>query len=61
MNLLVGENDSENGREEEGNMDPDTIEEVLNPKEVNIFKAISSIGKIPKFDVPFLGNLNLEN
>lgn len=35
--------------------------EVLNTKEVWIFKAIANIGKRPKFDVPtFLRNLNLD-
>ena len=33
----------------------------MNPKEERLFKAITKIGKKPKFDVPtFLGNLNSE-
>lgn len=42
-------------------MNLDAVEEVLSPKEVNLFKAISNIGKRLKFDVPiFLRNLNPE-
>ena len=37
------------------------VEVVLNPKEERLFRAISKIGKRPKFEVPtFLENLNLE-
>ena len=47
--------------------DEDKVEEnveaeaVLKPEEERLFKAISKIGKRPKFEVPtFLGNFNLE-
>ena len=47
--------------------DEDKVEEnaeaeaVLNPKKERLFRAISKIGKRPKFEVPtFLGNLNPE-
>ena len=37
------------------------VEEILNPEEERFFKAISKIGKRPKFYVPtFLRNLNPE-
>ena len=36
-------------------------EEILNPKKERLFRAISKIGKRPKFEVPtILGNINLE-
>lgn len=61
MNLDVGYDKSEDEREEEGNVDQVVVDEVLNLEEENILKAISNIGKRPKFDVPtLLGNLNLE-
>ena len=59
MNLAIrDENDDE--REREGQVDwEEHEEEFLNLEEENIFKAITKIGKRPKFNVPtFLGNLN---
>ena len=60
MNLTIRD-ESEDEREE-GQVDQDEQEEVvLNIEEERIFKAITKIGKRPKFDVPtFSGNLNPE-
>ena len=60
MNLIIRD-ESDDEREGQGKVDQEEQEEVLNPKEENIFKAISKIEKIPKFNVPnFLRNLNPE-
>ena len=60
INLPVRD-ESEDEREEEGNTDPDVVDEVLEPEEVKYFRAIFNIGKRPKFDVAtFLRNLNPE-
>ena len=48
---LVGRDESKNEREE-GQVAQKEEEEVLNPKEERLFKAITKIGKRPKFDVP---------
>ena len=52
MNLAVRD-ESEDEREE-GQVDQEEQEEeeVLNPKQERLFKAITKIGKRPKFDVP---------
>ena len=61
MNLAIGDYESEDEREEEGNVDLDAIEEVLIPEEVKLFRVISTIGERHKFDVPiFSGNLKPE-
>ena len=58
MNLSIRD-ESENEREE-GKADKEE-EEVLNLEEERLFKAITKIGKIPKFNVPtFFENLNPE-
>ena len=50
--------ESEDEDEEEENVE---VEEVLSLEEERLFRAISKIGKRPKFAVPtFLGNLNLK-
>ena len=63
MNLAIRD-ESEDEREEgkvNQEEEEEEEEEVLNPKEERLFKAITKIGKGPKFDVPtFLGKLNLE-
>ena len=60
MNLFVGDDESEDEREE-GSTNTDAVEEELNLEEVNLFRSISSIEKIPMFNIPtFLRNLNLE-
>ena len=61
MNLTVRD-ESEDEREE-GQVDQEEQqeEEVLNPEEEKLFKALTKIGKRPKFEVPtFLGKLNPE-
>ena len=59
MNLTVRD-ESDDEREGKGQLDQEWQEdEVLNLEEQNIFKAITKIGKRPKFDVPTLSeNLN---
>ena len=44
MNLIVGDDESEDEREE-GNADPDAVEEVHNPEEANLFRVIFDIKK----------------
>ena len=57
MNLTIRD-ESEDEDDVEENAE---AESVLNLEEERLFKAISKIGKRPKFEVPtFLGNLNLE-
>ena len=57
INLHVRD-ESEDEDEAEENVE---VEVVLNPKEERLFRAISKIGKRPKFEVPtFSGNLNPE-
>ena len=61
MNLTVRDESEDEREEGKVNQEEQQQEEVLNPKEENIFKAISKIEKIPKFNVPnFLRNLNPE-
>ena len=58
MNHVIGDEGEDEDEEEENAKE----EVVLNPEEERLFKAISKIGKRPKFEVPtFLGNLNLED
>ena len=58
MNLTVRD-ESEDEREEGQANKEEQEEEVLNPDEEKLFKAISKIGKRLKYNVPtFLGNLN---
>ena len=58
INLLIRDE-----REDEDEVEENVkVEAILNPKEERIFRAISNIGKRPKFEVPiFLGNINLED
>ena len=57
MNLAVRD-ESEDEREEEQVNQEEQEEEVLNLDEEKLFKALTKIGKRPKFKVPtFLGNL----
>ena len=59
MNLTI--RDESDDEREEGEVDQEGQEEVLNLEEEKLFKAITKIGKRPKIDVhTFLGNLNLE-
>ena len=60
MNLTI--RDKSEDKRKEGQVDEKEQEEkVLNLEEERIFKAITKIGKRPKFDVPkFSKNLNLE-
>ena len=56
MNLTIRD---ESDDEREGQVAQEEEEEVLNLEEERLFKAITKIGKRPKFDVPtFLGKLN---
>ena len=56
MNFTLRD-ESEDEREE-GQVNQEE-QEALNPKEEKLFKALTEIEKIPKFDVPtFLGKLN---
>ena len=59
MNLVIRD-ESDDEREGEGKFDQEEQEEeVLNLEEENIFKAITKIGKRPKFNVStFSRNLN---
>ena len=60
MNLTIRD-ESEDEREGQVNQEEQEEEEVLNLEEEMLLKAITKIGKRPKFDVPtFLGKLNLE-
>ena len=59
MNLTI--RDQSEDEREEGQVHQEEQKEVLNLEEERFFKAITKIGKRPKFDVPtFLGNLNLQ-
>ena len=60
MNLTVRD-ESEDEREEEQANQEEQQEEILNLDEEKLFKALTKIGKRPKFDVPtFLGKINPE-
>ena len=61
MNLSIRD-ESDDEREGEEKVDQEEQEEeILNLEEEKLSKAITKIGKRPKFDVPtFLGNINLE-
>ena len=57
INLPVRDESEDEDKVEENSQ----VEAVLNLEEERLFRAISKIGKRPKFEVPtFLGNLNLE-
>ena len=59
MSLIIRD-ESEDEREE-GQANQEEQEEVLNPNKEKLFKALTKIGKRPKFEVStFLGKLNLE-
>ena len=61
MNLTIRDESEDEREEGQVNLEEQEEEEALNPKEEKNFKALSKIGKRPKFDVPtFLGKLNLE-
>ena len=53
MNLTIRD-ESADEREGEGKVNQEEEEEVLNPKEENIFNAISKIGQRPKLMFPHL-------
>ena len=58
---LAKRDESEDEREEGQENQEEQEEEVLNPEEEKLFKALTKIGKRPKFEVPtFLGKLNPE-
>ena len=59
MNLTIRD-ESDDEREGEGKVDQEEQEEeVLNLEEEKLFKAITKIGKRPKFNIPtFSRNLN---
>ena len=60
MNLDIRDK-SEDEREEGQANQEEQEEEVLNPEEERLFKALTKIGKRPKFNVSmYLGNINLE-
>ena len=57
MNLA--ERDESEDEREEGQANQEEQEEVLNPDKEKLFKALTKIGKRPKFKVlTFLGKLN---
>ena len=61
MNLAVRDESEDEREEGQMNQEEQEEEEVLNPKEEKLFKAITKIGKRPKFEVPtFSGKLNPE-
>ena len=61
MNLAIRDESEDEREEGQVNQEEQEEEEVLNPKEEKIFKAITKIGKSPKFNVPtFSRNLNTE-
>ena len=58
MNLFIRD-ESEDEREEGKGNQEEQEEEVLKPEEEKLFKALTKIGKRPKFEVPtFLRKLN---
>ena len=60
MNLVIRD-ESEDEREEGQENQEEQEEEVLNPNEEKLFKALTKIGKRPRFEVPtFSGKLNPE-
>ena len=62
MNLIIrdkSEDEREEGQVNQEEQEEQEEEEVLNLEEERLFKALTKIGKRPKFDVPtFLGKLN---
>ena len=60
MNLTIRD-ESDDEREERQAAQEEEQEEILNSEEERLFKAITKIGKRPKFNIPiFLGKHNLE-
>ena len=58
---LAERDESEDEREEGQANQEEQEEEILNPDEEKLFKALTKIGTRPKFEVPtFLGKLNPE-
>ena len=61
INLAVRDESEDERKEGQVDQEEQEEEEVLNPKQERLFKAITKIGKRPKFEVPtFLGKLNPE-
>ena len=61
MNLTIRDESEDEREEGQVNQEEQEEEEVLNPKEEKLFKAITKIGKRPKFKVPtFSRKLNPE-
>ena len=61
MKLTIRDESEDEREEGQVNQEEQQEEEVLNPEEERLLKALTKIGKRPKFNVPtFLGNLNLE-
>ena len=61
MNLTIRDESEDEREEGQVNQEEQEEEEVLNLEEERIFKALTKIGKRPKFKVPtFLGKLKPE-
>lgn len=61
MNLTIRDESEDEREDEQENKEEQEEEEALNPEEKKIFKALTKIGKTPKFKVhTFLRKLNLE-
>ena len=61
MKLAVRDENEDEREEGQANQEEQEEEEVLNPEEERLFKALTKIGKRPKFKVQtFLGKLNPE-
>ena len=54
MNLTIRDESEDEREEGQVNQEEQEEEEVLNPEEERLFKAITKIGKRPKFNVPTL-------
>ena len=52
MNLIVRDESEDERKEGQVNQEEQEEEEVLNLEDEKLFKAITKIGKGPKFDVP---------
>ena len=61
MNLAIRDESEDETKEEQENQEEQEEEEALNLEEEKFLKALTKIGKRPKFKVStFLGKLNLE-
>ena len=61
MNLTVRDESEDEREEGQENQEEQEEEEALNPEEEKLFKALTKIGKRPKFEVStFSGKLNPE-